>query len=132
MDKALKELLIAYLEKSQVKFNAGKALLEGGFYEDAASRFYYAVYHAAQAILLTEGLKADTHQGLITLFSLRFIKPGKIEVQYGKMLSNLKDDREEGDYEVVSFVDKDTAQNACTEAQSFLKRIKDYLESYIR
>lgn len=93
------------------------------------SRCYYAAYHAAQAVLLTEGLNAKTHTGLITLFALHFVKTGKIEPRFGRLLSNLKDDRDEGDYEVVSYLDKETAENALREAGEFVLRIKDYLKN---
>lgn len=94
------------------------------------SRCYYAAFHAAQAVLLTEGLKADTHHGLATLFGLHFVKTGKIEPTYGKLLTNLKDDRETGDYEVVSYVDQETANNALKEAEQFLNRMKDFLAPF--
>jgi uncharacterized protein (UPF0332 family) len=41
---------------------AEKLLSDSAFYDDVASRAYFAVYHAAQALLTTEGLEADTHR----------------------------------------------------------------------
>ena len=46
----------------------------------------------------------------------------------GKYLANLKDDRESGDYEVFSYIDKETAEAAITEAKEFLRESKLYLE----
>lgn len=42
--------------------------------------------------------------------------------------ANLKDDRESGDYEVFSYIDKETAEAAITEAKEFLKETKRYLK----
>lgn len=131
MDESTQRLLKAYLEKAESKLASGKNSMQSGFFDDAVSRFYYAVFHAAQAVLLTEGLQTDTHRGLITLFGLHFIKTGKIEPHYGRLLSNLKDDRETGDYEAVSFIDQETAENALKEADSFVKRMKDYLAPFL-
>lgn len=73
------------------------------------SRAYYAAFHAAQAALLSEGQEANSHKGVVTLFGLFMIKTGKIDKHCGKLLANLKDDREKSDYEVLSFVDAETA-----------------------
>jgi uncharacterized protein (UPF0332 family) len=46
--------------------------------EDAVSQAYYAACHAAQALLKTEGLEADTHQGVVSLFGLHFAKSARV------------------------------------------------------
>ncbi len=108
-----------------------KTLLMNDGYDDAVSRAYYSAFHAAQAVLLTEGLTANSHQGMVNLFGLHFIKTGKIAPQYGKYLSNLKDDRENGDYEIYSPIEKEDAQNAIREAKEFLRAMKEYLKKYL-
>jgi len=77
--------------------------------------------------LLTEGEKTETHKGVVTLFGLLFVKTGKFSKELGKYLSNLKDDRESGDYEVFSFIDEETAKTALDEADKFLTETKSYL-----
>jgi uncharacterized protein (UPF0332 family) len=105
-----------------------KKLFNSKDYEDSVSRAYYAVFHASQALLLTEGQKAETHKGVVTLFGLLFVKTGKFSKELGKYLSNLKDDRESGDYELFSFIDEETAKVALEEAEKFLKEVKTYLQ----
>jgi uncharacterized protein (UPF0332 family) len=58
------------------------------------------------------------------------VKTGKFSRQTGKYLANLKDDRESGDYEVFSFVDRETAERALFEAGEFLKETKLYLQKF--
>lgn len=127
MEPAIKELIKGYMEKAQKKLEVAKRLFETEDYEDAVSRAYYAVYHATQALLLTEGEKAETHKGVVTLFGLLFVKTGKFKKNLGKYLANLKDDRESGDYEVFSYIDKETAESALNEATEFLMESKKYL-----
>lgn len=115
------------MEKARAKLTAAEALLKIGQYDDAVSRAYYAAYHSASACLLTEGQKAETHRGVLTLFSLLFVKSGKIEKAFGRCLSNLKDDRETGDYEVFSTIDVETAKNALQEARDFVAAVDRYL-----
>ena len=132
MDKKTDTLLKGYMEKSNDKLRVAEKLLVGGDLEDAVSRAYYAAFHAAQAILLTEGLSADTHQGLVNLFGLHLVKSGKFEKKFGKYLANLKDDREAGDYEVYSAIDQETAKTAVQEAREFLQAAENYLKPFLQ
>ncbi|HLD50015.1 MAG TPA: HEPN domain-containing protein [bacterium] len=128
MDKKVSILIQAYLEKSQQKLRVAGILLKNADYEDAISRAYYSAFHAAHAVLLTEGLDPATHQGLVNLFGLHFVKTGKFERKMGKYLTHLKDDRESSDYEVYSSVDAATAKHALKEAREFLAASKKYLK----
>ena len=128
MKSAVKELIKGYIQKAEGKLGVARRLFASGDYEDAVSRAYYAVYHATQALLLTEGQRAETHRGVITLFGLLFVKTGKFNKNLGKFLANLKDDRESVDYEVFSYIEKETAETALKEAEEFLKESKIYLK----
>lgn len=131
MDLATKELIKGYLEKAEKKLRVAEKLLRSDDYEDAVSRAYYAVFHAAQALLLTEGERAGTHKGVVTLFGLLFVKTGKFKKDLGKYLANLKDERESGDYEVFSYIDRETAETAIEEAKEFIKETQAYLKGIV-
>ena len=128
MKAADKALVDGYIQKAEKKLEVAERLFKSGDYEDSVSRAYYAVFHAAQALLLTEGEHAESHKGVVTLFGLLFVKTGKFGKNIGKYLANLKDDRESGDYEVFSYIDKETAETALSEAKEFLKEAKLYLK----
>lgn len=127
MDSTTSALIEGYLEKAARKLAVAERLLAAGDFDDAVSRAYYAAFHAAQAVLLTEGQRAETHRGLVTLFGLLLVKPGKIDLRFGRFLANLKDDREAGDYEAFSFVDEGKAGLALDEARAFLAEARRYL-----
>ncbi|MBF0456648.1 MAG: HEPN domain-containing protein [Nitrospirae bacterium] len=128
MKSSDKELVKGYVQKAQKKLEVAKRLFTNGDYEDSVSRSYYAVFHAAQGLLLTEGEHASTHKGVLTLFSLLFVKTGRFMKNLGKYLSNLKDDRESGDYEIFSYIDEDTADTALREAEEFINQTILYLQ----
>ncbi len=132
MDKNTEALLKGYLQKSKEKLQVAQKLLREGDFEDAVSRAYYSAFHATQAILLTEGLSAETHQGLVNLFGLHLVKTGKFDKKFGKYLTNLKDDREASDYEVYSSIDQETAEHALQEAREFLTAAEDYLKGFLQ
>ncbi len=132
MDKAQQELIRGYLAKAREKVRVARDLSAKGEWDDAISRAYYAAYHAAQAALLTEGQRADTHKGVVTLFGLLLVKTGKLDKKWGKFLSNLKDDREAGDYDALSYLDEDTARRAVREADEFVSTIERYVSGTLQ
>ena len=95
-------------------------------WRSAVSRAYYAAFHAAQAVLFLEGIKARTHSGVVNQFGLLLVKSGKVDAKYGKFLSNLKEDREVGDYEVYAPIEEEDARNALKEAEEFVKEMERY------
>ncbi|MCP4700780.1 MAG: HEPN domain-containing protein, partial [Gammaproteobacteria bacterium] len=55
-----------------------------------ASRAYYAVFYAASALLLNEQMDTSKHSGVISLINQYFVKTGRLDKQYGKMLKRTK------------------------------------------
>ncbi len=129
MEAATKALIDGYLQKAEKKLEVAGKLFNSGDYDDAVSRAYYAAFHTAQALLLSEGETAESHKGVVTLFGLLFVKTGKFGKNLGKYLANLKDDRESGDYEIFSYIDRETAETAVNEAREFLREGRLYLEN---
>lgn len=127
MDRVTHELIQSYLAKARDKIRVARELRDRGDWDDAVSRAYYAAFHAAQAALLTEGQRAETHRGLVVLFGLLLVKPGKLERRWGKFLANLKDDREAGDYDPLSYIDEATARHAVGEAEQFVEAVEQYV-----
>lgn len=100
MDKKAGDLIAAYLDRAREKLKSARDLFAAQDWGDCVSRAYYCAFHAAQAVLLSEGLSADTHQGILNLFGLYFVRNNKFDKRFAKMLHNLKDDRENGDYDL--------------------------------
>lgn len=83
--------IAGYLAKARAKLRVARELAKQREWDDVVSRAYYAAFHAAQAVLLAEGHQAETHRGLLTLFSLVLVKTGK------PVLSLSKDSRKNGE-----------------------------------
>ena len=127
MDKGTSLVIRAHLDKAANKIAAAMSLYKSKNYDDSVSRSYYAAFHAAQAVLHSAGLTTGTHQGLVNLFGLHFVKSGKFDKKFGKFLACLKDERETSDYEIYSTIDKEDALNAISEAKAFIKESRSYL-----
>jgi uncharacterized protein (UPF0332 family) len=85
------------------------------------------MFHAASAVLLAEGITVDSHSALKTMFGLRLIKTEKIDQKYGRWLNRLKDDRENGDYDIFTSFKHEDAQESINEAEDFIKEMERYL-----
>jgi uncharacterized protein (UPF0332 family) len=127
MDPKIQDLIATQIEKSREKLDAAKTLLREGFIDDAISRAYYSMFHAASAVLLSEGITVESHSALKTMFGLHLIKTGKIEKKYGQWLNKLKDERENGDYDIFTSFELEDAKNGVNEAEEFLEEMRKYL-----
>lgn len=127
MDPKDRSLIIAQIEKSKEKLNAAKTLLKDGFIDDAISRAYYSMFHAASAVLLSAGISVESHSSLKNLFGLHFVKTGKIDKKFSRWLNKLKDERENGDYDIFTSFDPEDAKIDVQGAEEFLEEMKKYL-----
>ncbi len=104
--------------------------LSTGDYGSCASRGYYAMFSMAEAILLTKGLTASSHRGVISLFGEHFAKTGLLERYLGKALNDAYDKRLIGDYGVDRTVTKEEAESLFDAARDFVGKVKDYLDKW--
>lgn len=68
------ERIRAAFARARQKLAVARHVLAGGYPADAVSPAYYAAFHAAEAALLVEGDEPRSHEGLKSLFGLRFVK----------------------------------------------------------
>ena len=61
MHKINKEVISGYLDVSRDKLDSAKILFKHDKYDDAISRAYYAVFHCVQVLLLSLGIKTESH-----------------------------------------------------------------------
>lgn len=128
MSEEVKSIVKEYLNNAREKISSAGILLEHQKYDDSVSRSYYAVFHCVQALLLSAGLKAESHSGARHLFGLHFIKTGKFDKKYARYLKNLKDDRENGDYGIFSLIEEKEARDSIGEAEEFYNKTVSFLE----
>ena len=89
------------------------------------------MFDAARGALLAskEPVKSEvikTHTGLIAAFSLHLIKPGRIDMQYGKSLRQVDQIRRIADYSDEE-IDRATALSAVEQASHFVQAVDDYV-----
>jgi hypothetical protein len=117
----------AGIERAERMLDAARDNLRLGHLETAVSRAYYAAFHAAEAVLRVEGQEPRSHQGLKNLFGLLLVKTGRLPVELGRILADLKNGREEGDYALFPTVAVEDASRAVTDAEHFVADIVAHL-----
>jgi uncharacterized protein (UPF0332 family) len=89
-----------FLEKAFECLADAEALIEKNRYTAVVSRNYYAMFHAAQAALLSEAIEAHTHAGVNVQFQKAFVKTRMFPVSIGKTFSKILGQRLKSDYEI--------------------------------
>jgi len=99
---------------------AARHLLAADFYNDAVSRAYYAAFHWARALLVSRGIEAKTHRGVIQLFHLHFVQEGLISEEAAGHLARLETYRELSDYNPFSHFNETQARDEVNVAEAFI------------
>jgi len=118
------------LARAKKSLRAAETLRDHELNEDAVSRAYYAVLHAAKAALATIDLYPDSHQSVRQMFGLHLVKTGRIEREYATILTAEQEDRELSDYNIDISIEKDRADHRVAEARKFVERIEKHIQSF--
>ena len=116
-----------YIERAWEMLDVARLNQSEGYPDSAINRAYYAIFYAANALLVTEGLGRSKHSGVISSFRERFVKPGIIETEYSRIYGRVMDDRHTSDYEVELPVEAQVAEKDMADARLFVERIEAYL-----
>jgi uncharacterized protein (UPF0332 family) len=95
-------------------------LLEGGFFNAAVSRAYYAAFHWALALLMLKGLEPKTHRGVIQLLHLHYVEAKTLSASAAAALGQLETYRELSDYNAKASFDSERATAEVTQARTFI------------
>ncbi len=116
-----------HIEKSEDNIEAAEILLDKKKYSNSVSSSYYAMFHAARSLLSKRDITTKTHTGLLQKFSEEFVKNGKIDAKFSKILSNVEREREKADYDPEKDFTKDEAKKVLEQAREFVEECKKHL-----
>jgi len=116
------------LSRAESALRSAKLLLEHGELEDAASRAYYAMFHATRAILFSKGLKTKTHKGTVSLFGEHIVKKGVLGEEYADALRKAFDLMQKSDYEIYAELDAKLVKETVNNAEKFITKVKETLK----
>jgi uncharacterized protein (UPF0332 family) len=103
--------------------------LEAGAFTFAANRIYYAAFYGVSAALLERQWHFTKHSAVRAAFHREFIKTGLLDVKWGKLYDQLFEDRQEGDYVVLTSFDREYVEFQLTRCTEFLGELRPLLAS---
>lgn len=124
-----KKALIDYrLEKAELALDDAAFLTDAGRYGLAANRLYYALYHAASALLLSKDIITKRHSGLMSQVHLNFVKTGILSPDEGALFKVIFSLRHEDDYEDFIEVERADIEEYTPQVVSLVNKLKSLVE----
>jgi uncharacterized protein (UPF0332 family) len=121
------ETVRGLLRKAAESIGAANVLLADGYFDFAASRAYYAIFYAIEALMLDRDLSFSKHSALIAAFGKEFVKTGIFDSRFHRYILNAFDLRNTGDYGIIHAVTEENASQAIAEAGELLDEIEKHL-----
>ena len=103
-------------------------LVSSGYNNDAISRSYYAMLHAAKAGLATKDIETDTHRGVAAMFGKHLVKTGDVGAEQGRNLRRADAARQDADYQARLEFTSDQSYRECERAHDFLTTVREHLK----
>ena len=116
------------LKLADENVEAAKLLLQNGIPAIASSPAYYAMFNAAEAMLLSEDLSFSKHSAVISAFGRHFAKTGLVPTDLHRAILTAQEDRQAADYGGDRQVTRDDAEHHIRNAEEFVRNARSYLE----
>lgn len=117
----------ALLARSREELAAAELLTDKGFHATSASRAYYAMFYAAEALLLDEGLEFSSHGAVHAAIGERFVKAGRLDAKFHRYLLDAFRERQAADYDAPPEVDAEDVSALLANARGFVQAIEQLL-----
>lgn len=122
-DKDIPDLLQMAKESLEV----AEDLFKSKHYGFSASRSYYAMFYATEAVLLTKNLSFSKHKAVVSAFGKEFIKTNLLSQPLHRYLRNAFKLRQLGDYGLPGSVSEKKAQILIEQTSEFIGEVEEYL-----
>jgi uncharacterized protein (UPF0332 family) len=119
-----------YLQTARETLEDASILISQRRFPAAVSRAYYAMFYAASAMLLSLGLKVESHYGMKVKFGEMLVKTEKVDRRFGEMLTQAYDLRQDADYVLGTRagITRQVAEREYKKANDFLRMAEQFLK----
>lgn len=127
------EYVRIYLDLAAEKLDVARELLNLSRFDDTASKAYYVMFYAAKAALLTAGIvDVHKHASVISFFGEQFVKTGKVDRRYSKILSAALGARLDADYNPKKRARREDVEQAIADAEAFLAQAREIVAAAVK
>lgn len=116
--------VLGLIAKSKHAIKVAQNLLAQGYPSDSASKSYYAIFYASQALLKASEIDVVKHSAVESAIGFHFVKTGKIDQKYHRILIDARKLREIADYDIQEEVVRSQSAVKIQEAKDFLKVVQ--------
>lgn len=130
LDKSQKLIAIQLLlEKSDRNMEQAIRTADLGYWDLVANRLYYAIFHAVNAMFLTDGIKTGSHKGTSIQFGKSYVLTGVFKREDGILYGHLQTMREKADYQNTFTLEENDGKLLIETAEELRKRICNYINN---
>jgi len=116
-----------WMAKAHSSLTAAGKLLNESLLAESISRSYYAMFYAAKALLLLQGIDVSKHSAIIAAFGREYAKTGKIDPRHHRMLLDGFEWRQKSDYDVYWLATTEQAEKCQQDAEAFVAEVEKLL-----
>lgn len=120
-----KDLVEKELSVAKSDLSDAKASHENGRYKWSTIQAYYAMFHAARALIYSRGYREKSHYCLAVALRALFVDEGKMEAQLVRDFLNAMNLRQAADYEAE--FSQSGAKAVIASAEAFVEKAAAYL-----
>lgn len=115
------------MDSAKERLKAAKTLYDAENYKDSINRSYYAMFVAVRALLALDAVDFSRHSGVISYFQRKYIKTGKFDKKYSKIISHAFQIRNNADYADFYIISAEDAEKQIKNAEELLAVIDEYI-----
>ena len=120
--------LIAYrMEQARRTLRQATLLADASEWDGVINRAYYSMFYAALALLLTRGLGASKHSGVLALLDREFVRSRVLSVEMSQALRRAFNARQKSDYSELKPATEDRARKTLSDAEGFIDAVSSLL-----
>ena len=124
-----KELSDYRSQQAEESLTVAKTCMNTEFYKDSINRSYYSVFYAIKAVLALGTVDFKRHKDVVAHFNKEYVATEKFPRELGRKIGNLKQIREESDYDDFYIASKEEAEGQIKTAELVLQSVKEYLKA---
>ena len=125
LDNETRRAIVAYrCETAHSTLDDAKYLFRDGRLNAAANRLYYACYYIVEALLISDGIQASTHQGVKSMFGAHYVVKGEISVDWSKYFTSVLNLRKSADYDFFVKYEKSEIEPLLLRADEFISTVE--------
>lgn len=124
-ESAAKELAVKELATASTDLEEARDRFTHDRYKYCTITAYYAMFHAARALLYSRGYKERSHRCLVAALEFFFVKNNLLEMRFIRGLLKAMSLREDADY--ADEYSQKGAQDVLTGAQEFIQKAQEIL-----